>query len=193
MKLSAERQTKETTARVDLTDAGGEVHVDLAWDGHGGLDEPVDEPMAEHLFTTLIHYADLSGELSTKGDLAHHVVEDAAITLGTAIGRRVEGEAIQRFAEATVPMDEALVQVALDAGGRAFYDGGALADFSDLWNHVARTIAFESKSTLHVRVLRGADPHHVVEAALKALGLSLAKALQDAQDVRSTKGDVRES
>lgn len=192
MNLNATRSTQETDARVDLTDAGGAPTVELAWEAHGGLDEEVDEAMAEHLFGTLLHYAGLSGELEVTGDLAHHVVEDAAITLGTAIGRRVETEPLVRFAEATIPMDEALVQVVLDAGGRAFYDGGELAAFSDLWHHVARTIAFESSSTLHVRVLRGADRHHVVEAAMKALGTCLGEALQDAGTMQSTKGEVRQ-
>lgn len=189
MKLSASRETDETTVRVDLDTASDAPTVTLEWDDHGGLDEPLEEGMAEHLFTALLAYAEVGGRLEATGDLAHHVVEDAAITLGTALRERVEDAAIQRFAEATVPMDEALVQVVLDAGGRPYFEGD-LDAFSPLFQHVVRTIAFESRSTLHVRVLRAGDAHHAVEATLKALGMCLDEALADAEDVRSTKGDV---
>lgn len=189
MKLTANRQTDETTVQVDLDAGSDALTVDLHWEAHGGLDEALEEGMAEHLFTALVSYAGLGGRLEASGDLAHHVVEDAAITLGTALRDRVENDPIQRFAEATVPMDEALVQTVLDAGGRPYFEGD-LEAFSPLFHHVARTLAFESRSTLHVRVLRGADAHHVVEATMKALGMCLAEALAEAESVRSTKGDV---
>lgn len=191
MKLKGTRKTRETTVEVDLA-AGGEPTVTIAWSHHGGLDEPIDEGMARHLYATLLRYAKLGGTLSSEGDLAHHVVEDAAITLGGLLGEASRARPVTRFADRTVAMDEALVQVVLDAGGRPFV-ASDLELFSDLWHHVVRSLAFEAKFTVHVRILAGADPHHVVEAALKALGMCLAAALAPADRLESTKGRPEEA
>ena len=85
-------------------------------------------------------------------------------------------------------MDDALVQVALDAGGRAWYRGPLPAK---LYDHMLRSLADNAGLTLHVRVLRGRDRHHVVEAAFKAVGLALRQALVEGGAVFSTKGAVR--
>jgi imidazoleglycerol-phosphate dehydratase len=196
--LAATRETDETTVTVDLLDAEtakqretrAELDVTVDWDEHGGLDEDLDPGMAEHQLEALLYYADLVGDLEATGDLAHHVVEDAALTLGQAIRERVQGEPIQRFAEATRAMDDALVQVVLDAGDRPYADVD-LDEHSPLFHHVCRTLAFEARCTLHVRVLRGFDDHHVVEATMKAMGTALGEALAPAEATRSTKGSAR--
>jgi imidazoleglycerol-phosphate dehydratase len=87
-----------------------------------------------------------------------------------------------------MPMDDALVQVALDLGGRAYYRGPVP---SSLYDHFLRSLAENAALTLHVRVLRGRDRHHIVEAAFKALGLALRHALAPGDSVFSTKGEVR--
>ncbi|MBI1808337.1 MAG: serine hydrolase, partial [Gemmatimonadetes bacterium] len=92
-----------------------------------------------------------------------------------------------RYGERTVPMDEALVQAVLDTGGRPFYRGPLP---SSLYEHWMRSFCDAAKFTLHLRVLRGADRHHVVEAAFKALGFALRQALVDTGGVFSTKGAV---
>ena len=74
---------------------------------------------------------------------------------------------LDRFAHETIPMDDALVDIVLDAGGRSYYDG-RLPD--PMHEHVLRSLAHEAGLTLHVDVRRGRDPHHVTEAAFKALG-----------------------
>jgi imidazoleglycerol-phosphate dehydratase len=84
-------------------------------------------------------------------------------------------------------MDDALVQVALDAGGRAYYEGPIP---SGLYDHWMRSFAQNAGMTLHILVLRGTDRHHIVEAAFKALGLALRDALQEGDAVFSTKGSV---
>ena len=81
-----------------------------------------------------------------------------------------------------------MVQVALDAGGRAYYEGPLP---SALYDHFFRSLAENAGITLHVRVLRGRDRHHIVEAAVKALGLALRDALAPGRAVFSTKGTVR--
>ena len=99
-----------------------------------------------------------------------------------------------RYGERTMPMDDALVQVVLDIGGRPYYRGPLP---SRLYDHFLRSFADNARATLHVRVLRGRDRHHVIEAAFKALGMALRDALAETGAVFSTKGavqlDIRET
>jgi len=84
-------------------------------------------------------------------------------------------------------MDDALVQVSVDIGGRPYYEGPLP---SKLYDHWMRSFSNEARATIHVVVLRGSDRHHIVEAAFKALGLALRDALVDTGDRVSTKGSV---
>jgi imidazoleglycerol-phosphate dehydratase len=93
-----------------------------------------------------------------------------------------------RYGHAVIPMDEALVEVALDAGGRAHFEGRLP---SRLYEHFFRSLALNAGWTLHVRVIRGRDRHHIVEAAFKALGMALRQAMREDGAVFSTKGAVR--
>lgn len=145
------------------------------------------EPFLDHMLLTLARYAGLYLEVEAAGDLRHHLIEDVAITLGLAL-RRETPEACARYGSATVPMDEALVQAALDLGGRFYYEGPVP---SGLYDHFLRSFAENAAMTLHVRVLRGRDRHHVVEAAMKAVGLSLRQALEPGGAIFSTKGGVQ--
>ncbi len=192
MHLKGTRETQETSVTVDLTQDGSDPQVELSWEHHGGIDEAIDQGMAKHLYTTLLRYARLGGTLSCQGDLAHHVIEDTAILLGQQLGQAAADETIVRFADRTVAMDDALVQVVLDAGDRPFY-ASDLDELSPLWDHVLRTIAFEARFTLHVEARRGHDAHHVIEAALKALGMGLHDALAPSDRLESTKGRVERS
>jgi imidazoleglycerol-phosphate dehydratase len=173
------RETKETRVEIGLARAG-------AAPAPAGVSVETGEPFLDHMMSTLAFYAGLELTLRAKGDLKHHLVEDVAITFGEAVARFVPARA-RRYGERTLPMDDALVQVALDLGGRPYYEG-ALP--SSLYDHWFRSFAVQSRCTLHVRVLRGTDRHHVVEAAFKALGLSLAQGLEEAGPLFSTKGAV---
>ncbi|HUF51975.1 MAG TPA: hypothetical protein VMN60_14215 [Longimicrobiales bacterium] len=145
------------------------------------------EPFLDHMLITLARYAGVHLEVEAAGDLRHHLVEDVAITLGLALRREAPG-ACARYGAATVPMDEALVHAALDLGGRFYYEGPVP---SGLYDHFLRSFAENAGMTLHVRVLRGRDRHHVVEAAVKAVGLALRQALVLEGAVFSTKGSVQ--
>ncbi len=169
------RETKETRVEVGFAPGGGEVTVATG------------EPFLDHMLATLAFYAGAGLALTARGDLKHHLVEDVAIALGEAVARAVP-ERARRYAERTIPMDDALVQVVLDTGGRPYYRGPLP---SSLYDHFLRSFAMQARTTLHVRVLRGTDRHHVVEAAFKALGLSLRGALAEAGPLFSTKGSVR--
>jgi imidazoleglycerol-phosphate dehydratase len=169
------RETRETQIRVRLT-PGGRSPSDIA----------TGDPFLTHMVETLARYAGWSLDLSARGDLRHHLIEDTAITLGLALADALP-EACSRYGSAIVPMDEALVQAAIDVGGRPFHAGRLP---SKLYEHFFRSFADNAKATLHIRVLRGRDRHHIVEAAFKALGLALRDALRPADAVFSTKGGV---
>lgn len=141
----------------------------------------------DHMLNTFARYSGLELRVEAQGDLRHHLVEDVAITLGLALRQEIPATCT-RYGDATVVMDDAMVQVALDAGGRPYYRGPVP---SVLYDHFFRSLADNAALTLHVRVLRGHDRHHMVEAAVKALGLALRMALAPGRAVFSTKGAVR--
>ena len=172
-----ERETGETKVRVRVVADGTAERATVA----------TSEPFLDHMLATLARYAGLNLAVTATGDLRHHIIEDVAITLGLAL-RRIVPERCQRYGHAVVPMDDALVEAALDAGGRAYYEGPLP---SRLYEHFFRTLAENAGFTLHLRMLRGRDRHHMVEAAFKAFGLSLRQALAEGNAVFSTKGAVR--
>ncbi len=176
MNITLVRETKETTIRVAL-DAGGGDHTVR-------IETP--EPFLTHMLETLARYAGWSLELTATGDLRHHVIEDAGITLGLAL-KDAMPDACARYGHAVVPMDEALVEAAVDVGGRPFHVGPLPVR---LYEHFFRSFSDNAAATVHIRVLRGHDRHHIVEAAFKASGLALRQALRPTEGVFSTKGDV---
>ncbi len=168
------RETKETQVHVELALGKGATQVDT------GL------KFFDHMLATFARYAGLDLTLRARGDLTHHIMEDVAITLGTAVQQVIPATAA-RFAERTIPMDDALVQACLDAGGRFYYQGPLK---NRLYEHWMRSFSEHARVTLHLRVLRGKDSHHATEAAFKALGLALRDAMVDSGSVFSMKGSV---
>jgi imidazoleglycerol-phosphate dehydratase len=172
--MTIERETRETTIRVAIQRNTEAISVDT--------------PIAflTHMMETLSRYAGLGVALSARGDLRHHIIEDVAITFGTAL-RECTPTSAARYGHRVIPMDDALVEVAIDLGGRPFY-GGKLP--SRMYDHWMRSFADNAGCTLHINVKRGSDRHHIVEAAFKALGLAIRDAMRDSGDVFSTKGSV---
>lgn len=168
------RDTNETTIRCELTRGTGTADVS------SGL------PFLDHMLIAFARYSGLNLVLKAKGDLSHHVIEDVAICIGTALAALLPATAA-RYGDRSVPMDDALVHCALDLGGRPFYRGPLP---SSLYDHWMRSFSDNARATLHLRVLRGTDRHHVVEAAFKALGLAVRDAFVDSGAVFSTKGGV---
>ena len=168
------RETKETTIRVQLERGSGTATVQTG------------APFLDHMLVTLARYSGLDLQVTATGDLRHHLIEDVAIAIGAATAAMLPPTAA-RYGDRVVPMDDALVHVSIDVGGRAYYRGPLP---SSLYEHWMRSFADNAKATLHVRVLRGTDRHHVVEAAFKALGLALRDALTETGAVFSTKGVV---
>jgi imidazoleglycerol-phosphate dehydratase len=171
---TVKRKTKETEVSVSLAKGEGRAVVET------GL------PFFDHMLGTLAKYAGLDLELRARGDLRHHLIEDVAISFGTAVAKLVPATAA-RYGHRVVPMDDALVEAAVDVGGRFYYRGGLK---SRLYEHFLRSFAENARATLHVRILRGKDRHHLVECTMKAVGLALREALSDGGVVFSTKGAV---
>ena len=192
-----DRETKEST-----------VHIEVDLDGTGRAEVSTGVGFYDHMLTAFARHALVDLVVRTEGDThidAHHTVEDTAIVLGQAL-REALGDkvGIRRFGDATVPLDEALVQAVVDVSGRPYCvhtgepDGQAYVviggDYQgSLTRHVFETLAFHAHLALHVRVLSGRDPHHLVEAQFKAF----ARAFRDAvaidpreTGVPSTKGSL---
>ena len=170
------RETRETQISVELTRGTGAAQVDTG------------EPFLDHMLVTLARYSGLDLAVRARGDLRHHLIEDVAIVLGEAVKALAPATAA-RYGDRTVPMDDALVHASIDVGGRPYYEGPLP---SALYDHWMRSFADNARATLHVRVIRGRDRHHVVEGAFKALGLALRDALAEAGGgaVFSTKGSA---
>jgi imidazoleglycerol-phosphate dehydratase len=186
------------------------VEVDL--DGRGRTDVATGVGFYDHMLTQVGRHGLLDLTVRTQGDLhvdAHHSVEDTAIALGQALGQALGDKAgIRRFGAALVPLDETLVQVAVDLAGRPYCVhtgepagqeyaligvGTGVPYVGSLTRHVLETFAHHAAIALHVRVLAGRDPHHVVEAQFKALGRALRDAVAiDPREsgVPSTKGTL---
>lgn len=169
------RESNETKIRLSIVQGTGRATVNTG------------EPFLDHMLVAFARYAGVDLDVQATGDLKHHLIEDVAITLGQAVAAFAPA-GCARYGERTVPMDDALVQVVLDIGGRPYYRGPLP---SRLYDHFLRSFADNARATLHVRVLRGTDQHHIVEAAIKGLGFALREALVESGAVFSTKGSVK--
>lgn len=185
----AQRATAETTVSVEL---------DL--DGAGQASIQTGVPFFDHLLTAFARHGWFDLTVRAAGDLdvdAHHTVEDTGIVLGQAFRQALAGgEGIARFASLHLPMDDALVLVAVDVSGRAYLDceltfatGSIGALGTDLVEEVLRAFVTHAAVTLHVRQVRGRNSHHLAEAVFKGLGVALGRATRVVgRGVPSTKG-----
>jgi len=195
-------------AKIDRETKESRVHVEVDLDGTGRTDVATGVGFYDHMLASFGRHALVDLTVQTAGDThidAHHTVEDTAIVLGEAIREALGDKAgIRRFGDATVPLDETLVQAVVDVSGRPYCvhtgepEGQQFVMIGDaylgsLTRHVFETLAFHAHLGLHVRVLAGRDPHHIVEAQFKAF----ARALRDAvafdpreTGVPSTKGTL---
>jgi imidazoleglycerol-phosphate dehydratase len=185
------RTTKETT--VDLT---------LEVDGTGTASATTGIPFFDHMLEQLGKHGGFDLHIEAKGDLEvdlHHTVEDVGIVFGAALKDALGDKAgVRRFASALVPLDEALVQVALDLSGRPFlvYDVDPVAEWigtfdPQLTEEFWRAVAFAAGITLHIRSLTGRNGHHVIEASFKGVARALRDAVRvEGTGVPSTKGTL---
>ncbi|NHN57412.1 imidazoleglycerol-phosphate dehydratase HisB [Calidifontibacter sp. DB0510] len=176
------RETKES--KVDL-------RIDL--DGTGSYEVSTGVRFFDHMLESFSKHSLIDLQVTTVGDVdvdAHHSVEDTAIVLGDALREALgDKSGISRFGDALVPLDEALAQAVVDVAGRPFvvHEGEpegqiyALIGGSytgSLTRHIFESIAHHAGIALHVRVLSGRDPHHIVEAQFKAFARALRAAVE---------------
>jgi histidinol-phosphate/aromatic aminotransferase/cobyric acid decarboxylase-like protein/imidazoleglycerol phosphate dehydratase HisB len=167
------------------------VRVRLALDGAGRVRVATGAGLYDHFLEQLAFHAGFDLVLEAAGDLEtgeHHTAEDAAIALGEALDRALgDRRGIARFGDAVVPMDDALARAAVDLGGRAAAELRLQRD-PGLAEHVLRSLAQAARAGLHVQA-EGRDPHHVAEAAFKAVGRALKTAVRaEGAGIPSTKG-----
>jgi imidazoleglycerol-phosphate dehydratase len=187
------RSTKETTV---------EVSIDL--DGEGNVAVSTGLPFFDHMLEQLGRHGGFDLSVRAEGDLsvdAHHTVEDVGIVLGGAFARALGDKAgVRRFASALLPLDEALVEVALDLSGRPYlaYEVPFAPDVAGLGSppfdpqlaeEFWRAFVTAAGLTLHVRLREGKNTHHIVEATFKGVARSLRDAVRvEGRAVPSTKG-----
>ena len=203
-----ERQTSESKVRVSL---------DL--DGAGRAQISTGVGFFDHMLTAFAMHSLIDLEVESAGDLhidAHHTVEDTAIVLGQAIRSALgDKSGIRRFGNALVPLDEALAQAVVDVSGRPYcvHTGeptgqehvliggsqgiaGVAASIpysGSLTRHIMETLAFHAQICLHLTVMSGRDPHHIVECQFKALARALREAIAfdpRIDGIPSTKGTL---
>lgn len=189
------RSTRETS-----------VTVELAVDGSGQVSVSTGLPFFDHMLEQLGRHGGLDLVVRAEGDLevdAHHTVEDVGIVLGKALAEAVGDKAgVRRFADALIPLDEALVQVALDLSGRSYlaYDVPFSPDTPGLGSppfdpqlaeEFWRALVGGAGITLHVTLRQGRNTHHILEASFKAVARALRDALRvEGDGVPSTKGTL---
>jgi len=180
------------------------VEVQLALDGDGTQDVSTGLPFFDHMLAQLGRHAGFGLSLAATGDLevdAHHTVEDVGIVMGEALAEALGDKAgVRRFASIALPLDEALVEVALDLSGRPFlaYDVpfgeqtaplGTPAFEPQLAEEFWRAFVTAAALTLHVRLVTGRNTHHVLEASFKGVARCLRDATRvEGAGIPSTKG-----
>jgi imidazoleglycerol-phosphate dehydratase len=192
---SAHRSTKETS-----------IEVTLDVDGTGVTEVTTGLPFFDHMVSQLGRHGGFDLTVRADGDLhvdAHHTVEDVGITLGEVLGRALGDKAgVRRFGSVSLPLDEALVEVALDLSGRPFlaYDVELGPDVlplgtppfdPQLAEEFWRAFATAAGITLHIRLRTGKNTHHIIEASFKGVARSLRDAVRrEGSGIPSTKGTL---
>lgn len=195
--MSRVGEVRRTTGETDVR-----VRIDL--DGAGEAAVTTGVGFFDHMLALLSRHALIDLSVDAQGDLetgSHHTVEDVGITLGQALSQALgERRGIERYGSALVPMDECLVQVALDLSGRPFLaldlplPAGEIGGFeTELVGEFLRGLANHAGATLHVRLLAPGNTHHAIEAVFKGLARALAAAVAPnprVTGVPSTKGSL---
>jgi imidazoleglycerol-phosphate dehydratase len=186
------RETKETTVAVALT-----------IDGSGTINVSTGIPFFDHMLEQLGKHAGFDLSIDAKGDLdvdLHHTVEDVGIVLGNALREALgDKRGVRRFANSLVPLDEALVEVALDLSGRPFlvYAVDPISEWigtfdPQLAEEFWKGFVDGARVTMHLRSISGKNGHHVIEASFKGVARALRDAVQreGGDSVPSTKGTL---
>lgn len=193
-------------ARIERTTLESVISLEINLDGTGESRINTGVPFYDHMLTALSRHSLIDLVVDAKGDVdvdVHHTVEDTAICFGQALREALgDKRGIQRFGQAYAPLDESLARAVVDISGRSYLVhegepegqqyhliGGHFT--GSMTRHVFEAIAYNAGICLHIDVLRGRDPHHIVEAQFKALARALRAAVEPdprVNGVPSTKG-----
>ena len=188
-----ERKTKET-----------DISVAVEIDGSGKAEVETGMPFMNHMLDSFSRHGHFDIKIRAKGDLEvdyHHAVEDVGLALGQAFKEALgDKQGIRRFGEASCPLDETLAKVVVDISGRPYLSynvkirPGRVGDFdTDLPHEFYAAFANQLGMNLHIDVIRGENPHHIIEACFKAFARAIDMATQldsRIQGVLSTKGSL---
>jgi imidazoleglycerol-phosphate dehydratase len=192
------------SAKVERKTKESQVLVELNIDGTGNTSIDTGEPFFNHMLEQLGKHSGFDLKVKTVGDMevdSHHTVEDSSLAIGQALREALGDKAgIRRFGDALVPLDEVLVQAAVDLSGRPYlvHNQPHIVELigtfdTTLGKHIWESLVATAQIALHIRVLEGANAHHVLEAQFKAV----ARALKDAvaldnqvKGIPSTKGTL---
>ncbi|XBH22577.1 imidazoleglycerol-phosphate dehydratase HisB [Jonesiaceae bacterium BS-20] len=194
------------TARLERNTSESNVVVELNLDGTGRTDISTSVPFFDHMLTALGKHSLIDLTVKATGDVhidVHHTVEDTAIVIGECLRQALGNKAgIARFGDAIVPLDEALAQAVVDVSGRPYVVHSGEPEGQEyhligghftgsMTRHVFESIAYHAGICLHMKVLAGRDPHHIVEAQFKAFARALRAAVTPdprVEGIPSTKG-----
>jgi len=195
--MARKAKIKRKTTETDIT-------LELLLDGSGKGTISTSIPFLDHMLNLLCRHGLFDLTIKGKGDREvddHHLVEDLGICLGEALKQALgDKRGLERYGEATVPMDESLCRVVLDLSGRPFlvfeaeFSDSRIGDFDPaLIREFFKAFADHSGTTLHIQVLSGSNSHHMAEAAFKAFARALKQAVspnERIQGIPSTKGSL---
>lgn len=207
---SRAEESRGRRARVERTTSESRVRVEVNLDGTGRAEVSTGVGFYDHMLTSLAKHSLIDLVVEASGDVeidAHHVVEDTAIVLGQALKEALgDKKGIRRFGDARVPLDEALAECVVDVAGRPYVvcsgepeaqvyariGGSGVPYVGSMTRHVVESLALNAGLCVHLRLVAGRDPHHIVEAQFKALARALRAAVEPdprtAGVVPSTKG-----
>lgn len=197
------------TATIERITSESRVRVEVDLDGSGNSSITTGIGFYDHMLTALSKHSLIDLRVETAGDVhidGHHSIEDTAIALGQGIAQALGDKwGIRRFGDALVPLDETLARCVVDVAGRPYcvvtgepegqayvmIGGSGVAYAGSMTRHVMESLAFNAGLCIHLDLIRGRDPHHIVEAQFKALARALRIAVEidpRVDGVPSTKG-----
>jgi imidazoleglycerol-phosphate dehydratase len=197
-----DNQNMARISKVERSTKESQVKVELNLDGSGKIEVDTGVPFFDHMLSQLGKHAGFDLSVKTSGDVevdSHHTVEDTSLAVGQALREALgDKSGIRRFGDALVPLDEVIVQAAVDLSGRPYlvHRQPEIVELigtfdTTLGKHLWESFVAEARIALHIRVIEGRNAHHVLEAQFKAV----ARALRDAvtldsrvSGVPSTKG-----
>lgn len=184
--VKIERKTTET-----------DINIFLNIDGKGDYKIDTGTKFFDHMLTSFARHGSFDLKIAATGDNEHHIVEDVGIALGEAFKKALgDKRGIKRFGFSIIPMDDVLMLVSVDLGGRSYCANNVkfrkkkIEDLSsEMIGHFLESLSHEMRMNLHIKLLDGKNEHHKAEALFKSLAIALGEACDIiGEDIPSTKG-----